>query len=82
MHVGHLGLQAHGQRKEAVRTLGGTAIGASMKRIEALALAVACFFMVTAGLTWKFGYYGLVGSGAVTLVLLLFVDTDKTDKEE
>ena len=53
-----------------------------MKRIEALALAVACFFMVTAGLTWKFGYYGLVGSGAVTLVLLLFVDTDKTDKEE
>lgn len=53
-----------------------------MKRHEALALAVACFFMLTAGLTWKFGDYGLIGPSAVALVLLLFIDTDKTDKEE
>lgn len=50
-----------------------------MKRLEALALAVACFLIVTAGLTWKFGPYGLIGSGAVALVLLVFVDTDKEE---
>lgn len=48
-----------------------------MKRFEALALAVACFLMVTAGLTWKFGAYGLIGPSAIALVLLLFLDTDK-----
>lgn len=53
-----------------------------MKRHEALALAVACFLMLTAGLTWKFGTYGLIGPSAVALVLLLFVDTEKNDKEE
>jgi hypothetical protein len=53
-----------------------------MKRHEALALAVVCFLMVTAGLTWKFGSYGLIGPGAVALVLLLFADTDHRDKEE
>lgn len=47
-----------------------------MKRVEALVLAVACFLMVSAGLTWEFGPYGLVGSGVAVLVLLVFVDTD------
>jgi hypothetical protein len=53
-----------------------------MKRLEALALAVACFLMVTAGLTWKFGAYGLMGPAVVALVFLLFVDVDRDKSKE
>lgn len=45
-----------------------------------LAVAVAAFLMVAAGLTWLYGPYGLGGSGVGLLLVLSFVNV--SDKEE
>lgn len=42
-----------------------------MKRIEAVIAVAVAFFMVSAGLVWQFGPYGLVGPGAVALIALI-----------
>lgn len=45
-----------------------------MKRLEALLATATAFLMVTAGAVWQFGPYGLLGAGAVALVVLTFVN--------
>lgn len=45
-----------------------------MKRLEAVVAVAAAFLMVSAGLVWKFGPYGLIGPGAALLLALIFVD--------
>lgn len=44
-----------------------------MTRREALYAALLAIALLTAGLTWRFGFYGLVGPGAAVLIGLLFV---------
>lgn len=45
------------------------AIGESgvLERREALVALVAALLMICAGLTWRFGAYGLVGSGVLII---------------
>lgn len=45
-----------------------------MKRLEAVIAWAVAFFMVSAGLTWKFGSYGLGGAGIALLIALCFID--------
>lgn len=46
-----------------------------MKRHEAVIATALAFLMVSAGLTWRFGFYGLIVPGALLLLtLLLFFD--------
>lgn len=44
-----------------------------MTRREALYATLVAFILVAAGLTWRFGWYGLVGPGVVILTALPFV---------
>lgn len=45
-----------------------------MTRLEAVAAASMAYLTATAGFTWLFGPYALIGAGVVVLVLLFFVD--------
>lgn len=45
-----------------------------MKRIEALIGIVVAYTMITAGVVWQFGPWGLVGSGAVAMIVLAFFE--------
>lgn len=42
-----------------------------MKRLEAVIAVAVAFLMVSAGLVWQFGPYGLVGPGAAAMIALL-----------
>lgn len=53
-----------------------------MTRREALYAALLAIALLTAGLTWRFGYYGLIGPGAVMLVGLLFMPIREDDDDE
>lgn len=44
-----------------------------MTRREALYAALLALLLVTAGLTWQFGWYGLTGPGVAVLACLPFV---------
>jgi len=50
-----------------------------MSRWEALALLVSAFSMITGGVTWLFGAWGLVGAGTFLAVFTLFVANVKGD---
>jgi len=45
-----------------------------LKRLEAVIAAAVAYFMMSAGLVWKFGFYGLVGPAVALLIALIFVD--------
>jgi uncharacterized membrane protein len=46
-----------------------------MKRIEAVIAAAVAYFMLSAGLVWRFGFYGLVGPAVALLICtILFAD--------
>lgn len=50
-----------------------------MKRHEALIALLLGIALVTAGVTWKFGPYGLAGAGLFILVSLMFANTKGGD---
>lgn len=45
-----------------------------MRRAEAVVLAAAGTAMASAGLTWLFGPFGLLGAGVALVVAALIVD--------
>lgn len=53
-----------------------------MRRIEAVALLAASLLMIVAGVVWLLGPVGLIGSGAVLLLLTLFVVDIRPDGKE
>lgn len=53
-----------------------------MRRVEAVALLAASLLMIVAGVVWLFGPAGLIGSGAVLLLLTLFVFDIRPDGRE
>jgi hypothetical protein len=44
-----------------------------MRRVEAVALLAVAVLMLAAGLTWRFGAWGLIGAGAALTVAVLVV---------
>lgn len=44
-------------------------VGVSVSRLQSLITAAVSWGLVTAGVTWEFGPWGLMGSGAVGLVV-------------
>lgn len=50
-----------------------------MTRGEALIAVAMAILLVTAGLTWLFGPYGLIGCGAVLLVAVLVIADEKKE---
>lgn len=45
-----------------------------MTRRESLAVLILAVLMVSAGLTWRFGWYGLVGPGVAVFLMALFTE--------
>lgn len=45
-----------------------------MKRLEAVIAWAMAYLMGSAGLVWKFGFYGLVGPAAALMIALVFID--------
>lgn len=43
-----------------------------MKRHEAVIAAIVAYLMITAGVVWQFGAWGLLGAGVVLLGTVLF----------
>lgn len=52
-----------------------------MTRREALYAALLAILMLSAGLTWRFGWYGLVGPSTAVLAGLLFVTIREDDSD-
>jgi hypothetical protein len=48
-----------------------------MKRHELLALIAVSIALLVTGVTWWFGYYGLIGSGAVLLLSTFFIKREE-----
>jgi hypothetical protein len=44
-----------------------------MKRLELLLISLLGYLVTAAGVVWKFGEYGLMGSGVVLMFLASFV---------
>lgn len=44
-----------------------------MSRYEVLFVALLGYLLLTAGVVWKFGEYGLMGAGVVLLALVNFI---------
>lgn len=52
-----------------------------MTRIQAL-LALLPVLLITAGLVWQFGPYGLYGGGLLTGLVIGFYDPEKGDGDD
>lgn len=50
---------------------------ALVKRSEALAGLALTYLILTAGVVWEFGSYGLIGSGALGVIALTFMKTEE-----
>lgn len=51
-----------------------------MERNQALVVLAVALLMISAGLTWKFGAYGLIGAGAILVAAVALLPAPRRPK--